>query len=274
LIFSFLQKNAKGGETARDNYIADSTEADVVIMGSSRALHHYNPSIIEDSINMTCYNCGNDANGILLMYGRYLMMINRYRPKVILYDINVDADYYYDGDRFRFLKPLISFYDRKGIDSIFFKVDKYSKVKMFSYLYRYNTSFTSVIRDYIKPKTFFEKGYLPKDLKIKYEPKRSAFVKKKIDSIKQYYFLHFIEKCKINKTKLIFIISPYYNGDDKKYMEIIDLAKKYRIPLLNYSGDNRFRYHKDLFYDGIHLNRKGSCKYTKIIIKDLKPLIN
>ena len=69
-IFNYLSLNAKSGGNLKNNYIAYNMKEELLIMGSSRAAHHYKPGIFSDSLNMSCYNCGRDGNGIILMYGR------------------------------------------------------------------------------------------------------------------------------------------------------------------------------------------------------------
>ena len=55
-------------EIGRLNYISDSVTADIVVLGSSRALHHYVPSTITDSTGLSCYNCGFENEGIVFHY--------------------------------------------------------------------------------------------------------------------------------------------------------------------------------------------------------------
>lgn len=60
-IFGYLTVHATGGYTKRDNLISDEVDANILIFGSSRAAHHYVPSILSDSLDMSCYNCGLDG---------------------------------------------------------------------------------------------------------------------------------------------------------------------------------------------------------------------
>ena len=55
-IFGYLTVHATGGYTKRDNFISDEVDANILIFGSSRAAHHYVPSILSDSLDMSCYN--------------------------------------------------------------------------------------------------------------------------------------------------------------------------------------------------------------------------
>jgi hypothetical protein len=58
--------------------------------------------IIQDSLNMTCYNCGYDACGIITAYGLLRTLYKRYTPKVILYEVTPKFDCL-EGDNFSFL---------------------------------------------------------------------------------------------------------------------------------------------------------------------------
>ena len=84
---AYLQNHAKGGYIGHHNYILNNSNEDVLIFGSSRAIHHYNPQVLLDSIGMSCYNCGQDGNGIVLFYGWWHLMKNRHQPKMIIYDV-------------------------------------------------------------------------------------------------------------------------------------------------------------------------------------------
>ena len=77
-IFGYLTVHATGGYTKRDNFISDEVDANILIFGSSRAAHHYVPSILSDSLDMSCYNCGMDGNGIIYGYGKLKTTTARY----------------------------------------------------------------------------------------------------------------------------------------------------------------------------------------------------
>ena len=88
----FVTNQIRIGGQGRDNYIANLANEDILVFGSSKAVHHYNPKIIEDSLGMSCYNCGQDGNGIILDYGRLLMIKERHQPKTIIVDVNPSFD--------------------------------------------------------------------------------------------------------------------------------------------------------------------------------------
>ena len=275
LAFDYFREHAKGGETGRTNYICDKSNEEVLIMGSSRAVHHYDPSIIRDSLDMDCYNCGYDGNGIILNYGLYKMLSERYSPKVIIYEITSAFDLL-KGDNKRFLKVMRPFYDRTGIDSIFFNVDETERFKNISRMYRYNSFFTQVFRDYLAPKNKNTKGYKPSDKKMQYEPDvdEDNDTQYEYDDLKLSYLKSFITDCERNGTKLIFALSPSYKKTtDREFMPVYDICKEYGIPFLNHYCDDRFASNKDYFYDSVHMNRTGATKYTEVIASELKGML-
>jgi hypothetical protein len=271
-LFNYLQSNAKGGSTGKINYIANTTRADVIIFGSSRAEHHYIPKIIEDSLHLSCYNCGRNGNGIILMYGRYKLLTQRYNPKIIIYDVNPHYDLTLnDNSSYTvFLKP---FYDRVFIDSIIDNIDKNEKYKMCSSLYRYNYRVLEILEDYRTKPDNENKGYVPLQDTMKYEPlPDNREIDFKLDRLKFYYFEKLIKDCK-GKTNLIFIASPRYNGKDvKSFDPLIELCKKYNIVFLNYNCDKEFIHNKNYWGDSVHMNDAGASVFTKKIIKEIKRL--
>jgi len=63
----FLKKtyfSQKSGVDYRTTYAINGVRSDILILGSSRATHHYNPSIIEDSLKMSAFNGGRDGCSI------------------------------------------------------------------------------------------------------------------------------------------------------------------------------------------------------------------
>ncbi len=145
--FDYLAFHAKGGDNRRNNVICNEVNDDILIFGSSHALHHYNPIIITDSLGMSCYNCGQDGNGSILNYGIYQLIIQRYHPKVLIYDIMPSFDLLAGEDNHKYLGNLRPYYNRKGIPEIFESVDDTEKYKMRSQMYRYNAKFVQIVSD-------------------------------------------------------------------------------------------------------------------------------
>ena len=160
ICFQTLVDSAKGGETRRVNYICKQTSEDLLIFGSSRALHHYDPLLLEDSLQMSCYNCGKDGNGIILLYGWFKMIQQRYHPQMIVYDVMPNFDLW-KGDNMAYLPGLRYYYGEPAVDSIFWSVDKNERFKMMVQSYRFNSQFLQIMMDNIKPLRKNINGYVP-----------------------------------------------------------------------------------------------------------------
>ena len=63
----YMNDHSKGGGIKSRYYVCKESTEDVLIFGSSRAKHHYVPDVIEDSLKVSCYNTGEDGNGIILL---------------------------------------------------------------------------------------------------------------------------------------------------------------------------------------------------------------
>ena len=271
--FTSLVARATEGDNGRNNYICDKTNEDILIFGSSRAIHHYNPQILSDSLGMTCYNCGQDGNGAILNYGRYHLINQRYHPQLVIYDVSAGFDLLAGDDNHKYLGWLKAYYDRDGMDEIFNDVDPLEGIKMNSWLYRYNSKFTQIVFDNIHPmQSSGINGFRPivgemDTLKISRNSLEDTIVS--YDSLKIAYLMKFINESK--DTKLIFTISPSWNGMDEKPFDTIKfLCKERNIPLINYSNHSKYVHHNEFFADGAHLNQRGAEEYSKDIVTELR----
>lgn len=272
--FSYVSSHARGGNTGRVNYICNDTNEDFLVMGSSRALHHYNPKIISDSLGLSCYNCGQGGQGIILNYGILQMIEERYKPKVIIYEVTHIFDLY-SNDNHKFLGTLKRFYERERIPEIFYNVDGNERWKMVSSLYRYNSIFLSLLTDYVSPvNNVYERGYWPikheiDSIKIGKPDKRGPY---DFDSVKIKYLEDFIKLSE--GSKLFLIVSPDYHGKDSlSFKPAKNLALKYNIPFWDLSRDPKYLHNALYFSDGAHLNSRGADEYTRDVVKKIKPFL-
>lgn len=269
--FDYLNSHAKGGDTANQYYICKQTHDDILIFGSSRANHHYVTSIIEDSLRMSCYNCGKDGNGIILHYGRYKLLTERYTPKLIIYDLVAAFDIEYN-DNLRYLDQLKPYADESIIIKLFNDISPTEKYKLYSKTYRYNTKFIQMIGDNIMPQQTSLKGYKPIYNTMNYEPKISRDTDiHKSDSIKLKYLEDFIKDAQNKGIKLVFMISPQYKAKSSSaYNSAKKIIQRYNVPLFDFLADPQIAYNRKYFSDTFHLNSNGAETYTNEIIKYIK----
>lgn len=272
-IINWLSSQSNSNEVEHHNYVTQGTNEDILIFGSSRALHHYNPSIIKDSLNMSCYNCGEDGNGIIYFYGLWQLIKSRYTPKVIIYDIFPLYDIYKGEDNHKYLGNLKGDYFKPGISDIFCMVDAKEKYKMLSSLYRWNSDFLPVILAFLKNENSYNiDGFLPllgeiNPLKIKEKRKDE---KEEIDPLKLELLTRLISEVK-NSTDLVFVVSPSWYGISSKALSPIrDICKRENIELIDFSQDSNYVRNNEYFKDGSHLNNKGADLFTRELMNYFK----
>ena len=273
-VFRYLVAHAKGGDTGLNNLINNEMRAEILFMGSSRARRHYAPSVFEDSLGLSAFNCGHDGNGIILMYGVYKMISARYNPNVILYEVAPGFDLLTD-DNHTYLPYLRYYYDRQGVDSIFWDVDSKERIKMLSNIYRYNMDVPQLVMDNIHPLQDVGNGFRPMDKEMHYEPNEENKEEPlySYDSQKLKYIEKLIHDCQ-GKTQLVFIASPAYKAkSDKVFEPIRDIAAKHGIPFISHYCDTTFTTHKEYFYDSSHMNRRGAEAYSKRVAGEVKSLL-
>ncbi len=270
---NYITSHITVGGQGRDNYIANEAKDGILVFGSSRAVHHYNTPMLEDSLKITSYNCGEDGNGVILGYARLLMIKERHEPQIIIYDVMPEYDLF-KNDNHKYLGSLRSHYDKDILHPIFVSVDKTEQYKMISRLYRYNSRFLQNL-------VIFFTGY-SNDGGIKgYRPSKGNLDKMKItnsiadsisyayDSLKIDYINRFIELSK--GARLYFVVSPiWYGMDSIQFQPIKEICEIHGIPFIDFSNDPKFVHNDDLFIDGSHLNEKGADVFTQELIQLLK----
>ncbi|MBR3906755.1 MAG: hypothetical protein IKJ61_01500 [Bacteroidaceae bacterium] len=270
----YLSTFAIGGDTYKNNYIAEKIDEEIIIMGSSRASRHYVSSIFEDSIGLTCYNAGVEGNGIICAYAYTVMYTQHHTPEIIVFDVVKGYDLNIN-DNMKYLGRAKLFYDNEQIADIFKEISSTEPYKMQSYMYRYNSKPLQIIADMIAPQQDEIKGYRPLYGTIKHPKTGGKENEIKYDSLKIKYIERFISLCKQKEIQLFFAISPnYHQTNIINYSPVVSLAEEHNIPLFNHLNDTTFIGKQHYFYDNVHLNNEGATAYTNIIVNELKNYIS
>lgn len=260
--------------------IASTVDAEVIIMGTSRANCHYIPRIMEPRIGKSVYNAGIDGSkNIYAHYFALCLLLGHHIPDVICLEL-MSADYRPQQDSFSglsFFAPYIGYSD--DADSLFRVAGKYSLYRL-SHLYRFNSKSVSNIAGSIKRKTQDEKGFIPSPDGMIHDrlicsdednPKDGKF---EIDSLKLEYLSKFADRCAEKGVKLIFTMSPAYTvADTALYTPIKKLAAEKSIPVMDYHTAGLFHDHPEYFHDLRHLNIPGAKAYSQVFAEDLRKII-
>lgn len=267
-----INRDTLKGDYGRNNYIATQAAHDILIFGSSRAIHHYDPTLISEALGMSCYNCGEDGMGIILMYARLQLILQRHTPKVVIYDIEPSYDLLED-DNTRYLGFLRPFYDNDTIKRICVDVSPSERFKNLSMLYRFNSRWVDIIAQRVSRDSSLARDYTwaPLHGRLNAEPPHNAeSSEKSYDSLKKKYLQRLIECCTSKGINLYFVASPNCgNTDDEVFSPLKELAAANVIPVLNHSIDTTFTRHPELFNDRDHLNQRGATLLTKMVIQEI-----
>ena len=265
MVFNFLEAHAKG-ESGRQIYIHNQLKTSYLIMGSSRAEHHYNPAILTPY-----YNIGEDKMGILFNIGRLELIKERSKIHSIIYDVEPDYDLLLQDPNSSYLGYLRPYYWHGHIKEIFWDVDSSEKYKMLLPFYAYNSRLLKLLADQKAKDMTLQKGYIP--YKGWQEIIKERLPQDKHDPLKYTYMKRLISYCKHSNIELIFTVSPQLSYEsDSVFKPFKKMCQANHIPFLNHYCDKRDTRHRKLFHNANHLNSNGADLFTAEIDREIKKI--
>lgn len=276
---SWLYHRSKYGIFHRQLYVLNESRDDIIILGSSRASHHYVSSVITDSLGLSCYNAGSEGMCIYYHYAILAAMIERgHYPKVVIYDVmNFDA-MKYPGPTFTLdaaLDRLAPHYgEYECIDSLFDLKDWKEKLKLQSLTYRYNSKIVQSIKCNFMPQpedNGYEKviGILPDIMDFTREEYNDC----ELDSQKLQFMQKMVNLAKRHQIKLFFVFSPSFKDNPSKaYDAAKEIARRNQIHVIDCYNEPALM-KRELFRDLMHLNDDGAHVWTSYFTNLLKNYI-
>lgn len=266
----------KGGQIHKVHTIMTEISPEMLILGSSRASHHYDPRIIGDSLGISVFNAGCDGQGTTIAYGFLKGVSQRSYPKYIVCEITPGFDLYDQNGSFtlNMLNPYINYNE---IRNLILDFDDNERLKLISNSYRLNSILLRLIPTIILDKEQYKNGYQPLSGNImnNSSAKDNKYLNLKKIDLKEKYLRKLIEDASSHNCKIVFTISPkYHGGDSIFYKEELDIIREYKIPIVNRLNDSDIIFNQEFFQDATHMNNIGATKYTKSIITDLRKTFN
>ena len=278
IVLGKLYNSSKSGIVYQENHIINKTHEEVLIFGSSRSAFHYVPDIIGKELNMTVYNCGREGVGIYFHYAVLLATLNRYKPKLLILDLDF-RDFYMRGGDFGAdgLKELSPFYNEINPEFDSLIVRKWNEPLLYkSNLYKYNGKVFSLITgNLIKNRDNFN-GYRPLkgvwNKKIYKKIEKEEFIE---DEDLKKNVVAFINKAKENGVKIIISLSPSHKKIPKEFSNYVnEISNKYNVPVLNHFYDEKYLSNETIFHDEEHFNEKGAILFSKNLALEIKTTYN
>ncbi|MFT3946320.1 MAG: hypothetical protein QM763_05035 [Agriterribacter sp.] len=266
----------KHGDDAATIYLLDSTKADILVFGSSRASHHYVSDIFEKKLNTVFFNGGRDKMGLHYSFAILEVLLKRHKPKVILFDLmptslfkinNEEEIKKYNDIQTNTLLPFANAHP--GIYNTIDELNKIEKYKSkICKTYNYNSLFGTIIQNaYTNLGHTSIKGYEPVYGSIdkkSYSKPLFPFpaTDNAIDTTAIEILNRCVNICVQNDVKPIILISPFYfEIPVYKNLEIAlkEIAKNTTV--YDFSRDSFYVKNNNLFYDEWHLNHTGASLF-------------
>lgn len=265
----YFQSHAKGGDTRKTDDLVSKEQHDILIFGSSRACHHYDTPFLSDTFGMDVFNAGYDGNGVVLSYGLISLVLERYQPKLIIFDVEPSFDiikYPADNCNKRYINTLKPYYKNSGVASLIKGVSEEEYYKNYSGMMRYNTTIISKALDYMGGSAVVNKGYVPMYGVYTGEPEKKIQQVSEIDTYKLDCFANMIALVKSKNVPMMVVASPKYGVENTEELQpIIEVCEKNRVPFVDYYADSLFMSHKEWFNEPMHLNAEGARVFSGII---------
>lgn len=270
--------NYAAGQIAKDNYRLNRITTDIIIVGSSRGVHHYIANQLCDSINnyinedYTLYNASLDGKFLNSNLCAIESILNRYTPKLLILETQDSELYSYDY-RDVFFSSMHYYSNnivKKYIDNIGWK----EKIKSSSSLFRYNQKALSLIGAFGRSEKNTNNGYLPLFgiMKEEQNPNKSDNVSSNINSYTLNNLYCVLEILKEKNIPIIITTSPMYKPTTSN-KELTNICSELNIPYIDLYNIDLFNSHAEYFHDSIHLNDKGAQVYTDMFFDYLKPYL-
>ena len=262
--------------------------ADLVVVGSSRAWCGFNTYILDSFLNCNSYNLGFDGHPLDAQLVRY-ETYRRFNPKPSVILLNTEflstlhnsAEFQYEREQFF---PFIN--DSELIDA-------FSQAKHISWLERhvpllryfgYREDMENGIKSFFGEKEFFDGGMHKGYRGNNFAWDRASLKEDKVRPVEIDWDIvpqldSFVKRSSDEGIQVIFVKSPVYRPlmDHFSGIEVIDsiytsIADRYHVPILNY-------YYSPIGLDSTnfcnpsHLNKKGAELFTTELCGDLKDIL-
>lgn len=280
IIFGKIMFYAESQSSSKNYHCMYAADEDILILGSSFAVRNIVPSIIEDSLGISCYNAGEAGNGALVAWARYNMFINNHMPKLIIYTLTPGYDYIKSDDYSKYLNTLKPYYRKeKSITNMYDNLMNCTDgLILNSNFVKFNSYSAQLVYYWLSKKNMGLQGYEPLyETFTPYETNNEQYVGEyEIDAPKMSYLEQLFEDIKRRKIPVLCIIPPDYrcNLSMDQYKEGMQLCEKYEIPIINHKYYEGISQNAQYFYDISHLNDKGARLYTNKLCKELHLMLN
>lgn len=250
---------------------------DILVLGSSYAVREVIPSILTDSLGLSCYNAGEAGNGVICAWARYNMFLHHHTPRLILYALTPGSDYVDMGNDYsKLLKSIKGYYGQDSIVATIYEDmgDPMDAIRLRSAFVRYNSAWILSAKEALRPMQQDMHGYAP--FYSTFTPYAIADTAGTepvaIDEKKFAYFEALMRDATSRGICVICFLPPhYYNTYHAQSHEpALALCRELSIPVIDNYNDPDYQARPELFGDKEHLNHTGAQIYTAQLAEHIK----
>lgn len=247
----------------------------MLVLGSSRARHHYNPVILSDSLQMSVYNAGRDGCFLVYQWAQLKLILDRYTPRIVLlevtpYDFNLDPS---DYDR---LSGLFPYQDCPSFKEVIRKKSPWEQWKWLSSIYPYNGQILSLITSIKANETDGYDGFAPLYGCVDHPMDTgNGGAIDQLDEEKEMMMYEIIDLCEENGIELFMITSPYYIHFTRSetLSRIQAICAERHIPYVSYLNNPEFSDGK-LYQTADHLNEESADIFSRSVAEWILKISN
>jgi hypothetical protein len=278
LLENLFYKQTHGDDVVSIQLIEKANE-EILVMGSSRASHHYNAALLENATGMTCFNGGRDEMTITYSNAILPVIYKRYTPKVLVLDLTpseLTAASHGEVVYQRISTVLLPFSNRHKelLPTIALAGETEIWKSKVSHIYPYNSLIGSSVQNaFTNVGHHSIKGFEPIPGKIDTNyyktPAMNFNVLGIVEPKLQAKLQNIVDIAKSHNTRLIAIISPFYFplelDKNESYHTIKQMMETNGVEFYDFTHASPFLNNPTLFYDEVHLNDSGANIYTQTI---------
>lgn len=263
---------------------------DLVINGSSKALVHFSPAILDSVLNVNSYNLALDGTEFLVQNTQYNLLLKHNKPpKYVIQTVS-------SGTLVKNIeiRNQVQFAPYINVSEVRNLAKKYEGFECYDYympFVRYTGEYEQIVDGcasafglHLK-NTAKYKGYAPRVAQwdssfAEFKEMNSKGIRWDFDSLSISLFRQFLEANK-QKGIQVFLVYPPTYYEFHSYLTnrqgilafYKNTADEYDVPFLDYS-DCYLSRDKSLFYNSQHLNKTGAELFTHLVAEDIKKLVS
>lgn len=246
-------------------------QSDLLILGASKAMHHYDVKMLEDSLQCTVYNMGSDGQNIHYQYMCLLKALDNGPVNTVIVDIS------YNQISKDWEKPLYNYhkwfywknqYAKEYLDKV---NGWWEPLFMASACLQFNTNLVDCLRCLRQNDKRGYKGYIAmSDFGGMFrDEKVQMSIDIQLSDVLINYLDEIVELCKENNINLILCQSPCKQRIKEFDEFIINYSKENEITYWDLVDINGITDNNELFYDANHLTGQGADMFTEIIMSKI-----